>query len=241
MKTLVICLAVLSTLLTGCVGKVFVGSGRVITETRPVSNFDSLSLSGIGEVIITQGDSESLTVEAEDNIMPYLKTEVRNGTLYISMDSRAGVPIFGTLKPIRFNVSVRNLKSVDLSGAGRILSGGLKSDRLTIRISGAGSVALDHIEATALTSTLSGVGSLKVVGQVVSQAANLSGVGSYDAAGLSSQTASVSVSGTGGATVWAQDSLDVIISGTGGVNYYGSPRIQKTVVGVGGVKSLGSK
>ena len=57
------------------------GSGNVVTEERDVSGFDRVALSGFGEVIITQGDKESLTVETDDNLMRYIETKVRGGTL----------------------------------------------------------------------------------------------------------------------------------------------------------------
>ena len=51
------------------------GSGNVVTQERQVSGFDSVALSGVGEVFITQGDKESLTVETDDNLMRYIQTE----------------------------------------------------------------------------------------------------------------------------------------------------------------------
>lgn len=232
--------AVVAALFAGCAGNVVLGSGRVTTETRQVSNFDGIALSGFGDLTFTQGDSEALTVEAEDNFMPYLKSEVSNGTLILSVDSSSGRTLTPT-KPIRYTLSVKNLKSIDLSGAGRISSASLKSDQLSLGISGAGSIDISHVEATGLTCRLSGAGNLKVAGQVTSQTVTLSGLGSYDAGDLASQSAKVVVSGAGGAAVWVRDNLDVTISGAGGVNYYGSPQIQQKVTGVGGVKSLGNK
>ena len=61
------------------------GSGDVVTETRAVSGFDQVSLSGQGELIVTQGDQESLEIEAEDNIIAVIETEVRGNTLYIGI------------------------------------------------------------------------------------------------------------------------------------------------------------
>ena len=53
------------------------GSGDVITESREVSGFDSVSHTGIGQVIIVQGDEESLNIKADDKLMEYKTTEVR--------------------------------------------------------------------------------------------------------------------------------------------------------------------
>ncbi len=241
MKTLIVCIIGVAALLTGCGGSIIIGSGRVATENRSVSNFNAVSLSGFGDLIITQGEIEALTVEVEDNLLPYIRTEVRNGTLSIGVENRSGPIIPTPTKLVRYNLTVKDLQAVDLSGAGSIRSASLKSDNLKIGISGAGNVTLDHVEAASLTSILSGAGGLKLSGQVTNQTATLSGVGGYDAPDLSSKSTRIMVSGLGGATVWAIDSLDVTISGAGSVSYYGNPRLQQTTSGAGGVKSLGSK
>ena len=53
-----------------------VGSGKVVSETREVSGFTSVSVSGSGQAQITVGDSDSLVIEAEDNILPLIETSV---------------------------------------------------------------------------------------------------------------------------------------------------------------------
>ncbi len=217
------------------------GSGRVTSENRNVSNFNALRLAGLGEVTFTQGDTEALTVQAEDNLMPYIRTEVQNGTLIIDFARDHQPANVRPTQPIKFNLSVKNLDAIELSGAGRIQSGNLKSNRLTVQVSGAGDVKIDHVEAANLSSKLSGAGSVELAGQVTDQDLTLSGIGQYQAGDLNSQTTRVVVSGAGGSTVWSRDNLDVNISGAGSVNYYGSPKIKQTITGVGSVKSLGSK
>ncbi len=228
-------------LAVGCTYYGVTGSGRVTTENRTVSNFHAVTLAGIGEVTVTQGETEGLTVEAEDNLMPYIRTEVQNGTLVIDF-GRDGERInVRPTRPIKFNLSVKNLDAVELSGAGRIQSANLKSERLTVHVSGAGDVKVDHLEATDLSSTLSGTGNVDLAGQVKSQSLTVSGIGQYRAGDLNSQTAQVKVSGAGGSTVWASDNLDVHISGAGSVSYYGNPKIAERISGVGAVNHLSGK
>ena len=47
---------------SACTASFIKGSGNLITETRQVSNFDRIDLSGVGEVVVTQGGSESLVI-----------------------------------------------------------------------------------------------------------------------------------------------------------------------------------
>jgi len=57
------------------------GSGTIVTEDRSVSGFDKVDLQSIGNLTIIEGDSESLTIKADDNVMQYITTEVFNDTL----------------------------------------------------------------------------------------------------------------------------------------------------------------
>lgn len=73
-------------LFTACLGKR--GSGNLITEEREVSDFDRVELASDGELMLTQGGSESLIIEAEDNVMSYITSEVRGGTLVLGLKTR---------------------------------------------------------------------------------------------------------------------------------------------------------
>lgn len=225
---------------TACGINVTRGSGKVVTENRPVSNFHRLSLSGMGEVNITQGTTESLTVETDDNIMPIITTTVSNGTLNIGYDNSRGNI---SLNPTRlvFTLQVINLDDVEISGAGNITAPSLKSDTLTLGSSGAGNINLANVQTKTVTVNVSGVGNMVLTGQADSQNAQLNGLGNYNAGDLKTSNATVGLSGAGNATVWATDTLNVQISGAGGVSYYGSPQIKQSISGVGAVKSLGNK
>ena len=59
------------------------GSGDIVKESRDVDGFDRIVVTGAGTVIITQGGSESLTIETDDNLMEYIETEVSGNTLEI--------------------------------------------------------------------------------------------------------------------------------------------------------------
>lgn len=217
------------------------GSGNVITQSRSVSNFDSVTLSGVGDVTINQGDTESLTVEAEDNVMPHITTEVINGRLSIGFDNQDWSNMIQPTKPIQFNLSLKNLSALEISGAGNIQAASIKTNRLNARVSGAGNIRIDRLEATSLDAALSGAGNVEVAGQVTNQDNRMTGIGNLKADNLKSQTARVTVSGAGSATVWAQDSLDVTISGAGSVGFYGSPKVTQRITGVGTVSNLGRR
>ncbi len=214
------------------------GSGNVVSEERQVSGFDGVALSGIGRVIITQGDEEALTIETDDNLMRYIETEVRNGTLELRL-ARNTIPI--PSQSIIFRVSVVDLTGLDSSGAGSFEIGKLDTDRLKVTLSGAGDIEVDSLNATDLEAAISGAGNVELTGQVEAQEIDLSGLGSYNAPDLESQAASVRISGAGNTVIWVVDTLDVTISGAGNVEYFGSPEVTRDVSGAGRVTSRGDK
>lgn len=228
-------------LATGCGVNLNVtrGSGNVITETREVKDFSALMLAGAGDVMITQGETESLTIEAEDNVMQRIRTEVQNGKLVIDFDSTQSRVL--PTRPIRFNLAVKDLNTIELTGAGNITLPSLKTDRFTMHLSGAGNLKLDRLETTQAAFTASGAGNFDVSGQVDKQVVKLTGFGNYNGGNLASQDSQVVISGAGNATVWAQSNLDARISGAGSISYYGNPHTSRSVSGAGNVRSLGTK
>ncbi len=243
MKVLLTLLALGLVTLTACALPVnsVRGSGNVVTESRTVSGFDKVTLSGIGELDITQGDSESLTIQADDNLMPYITTVVQNGTLEIGLETSRGFVSLAATRGIKYTLQVQNLTALTVSGAGNVQMPALKTTNLTLRTSGAGNTTLSGLEASTVNTGLSGAGSIVLAGTVQTQEANLSGLGSYNAADLASASATVSISGAGSATVWATDSLNARITGAGSISYYGDPQVTQNITGLGSIRSLGSK
>ena len=238
MNKRIIIVAVLVTLL---VSSCTIGSRRVVTDTRKVANFDQVVFEGVGELAITQGARESLTIEAESNIMRRIETVVQGGTLYIGMRPGIfGVGIVPT-KSIKFDLEMKDVRAVELSGAGIIHASGITVDDLNIDTSGAGKIIIRALDADTLEIQHSGIGSCEVSGRVTRQSARLSGAGEYDAQDLESEEAEVEVNGVGTATVWATERLDVEISGAGSVRYYGDPVVSQDVSGLGRVRKLGDR
>ena len=216
------------------------GSGTVVTEVRPVSDFNRVALTGIGKVIITQGEEESLTVEADDSLMPYIKTKVENGTLILGFTDEVKNKHIRASERIKFNLSVKDITGLDISGAGDVNAASLDTDRLEIVVGGAGDVSIRSLTAEELVVHLNGAGNVELAGQVAEQNIEINGFGAYRAAKLESQTAIVQVNGAGSATLWATDTLDVRIPGAGNVEYFGNPSVTQKISGIGTIVSRSS-
>jgi hypothetical protein len=215
------------------------GSGKVVTETRQVSGFDKVSVSGGGELVILQDGTESVTAETDDNLMQYLVAEVRGGTLHLYLNDKA----LSNFRPTRlvFTVHVKNLTGVTTSGLWDFTSKKISTGHLDLNMSGSGNFAIDSLTADTLSVHISGSGEMTAAGAVTSQTMDVSGSGKIHAADLKSETAQTSVSGLGRATLWVTKSLTVDISGSGNVQYYGSPETNINTSGSGNIQRLGDK
>jgi hypothetical protein len=218
LRTLFVACLCTTVIVSGCAcngaagGTAVRGSGNTATEARDVSGFTDVRVAGTGEILVEQTGTDSLTIEAEDNILPELEATVTDGVL--KLGTRPGVSIRPT-RPIRYQVTVKQLTGVGIAGSGSIRATGVDTDKLTADISGSGSARLD--------------------GRADEVGLNVAGSGSYDASRLNAKTVRVTISGSGSATVNATEQLEANISGSGSVHYAGNPTVQKHVSGSGTV------
>jgi hypothetical protein len=185
---------------------------NVAEESRHVSGFDEVELRGAGNLSIEQTGSESLTVEAEEDVLPKLTTEVVNDRLIIG--PKPGTTV-RTTAPINYKLTVEALNALEVSGAGDVEAEGINTDRLAVTIGGAGNV--------------------KAGGEADKQEIDISGSGAYRAENLESKEAKIGVSGAGSAIVNASERLDATVSGAGSVEYVGDPTVKQDVSGAGRV------
>ncbi len=186
------------------------GSGQVASETRQVSGFTAIDLTGTGEVTIEQGNTESLTIEADDNLLPALTSKVSDSTL--KLGKKPGTTV-RTKNPIRYRVSVKQLTALDVSGTG--------------------SVSAQNMTLQALHVDISGSGVVNLTGSAVEQHIEVSGSGRYEAAELPSQKVMADISGSGQVEVAVSNELQVDISGSGTVTYSGDPSVKQDISGSG--------
>jgi hypothetical protein len=214
------------------------GSGNVVTEQRQVSGVERVTLTSIGDLTIIQGDEEGLTIEADDNLLPYIKAEMRGRELNIGLENGVSVR---NISPIRYTLRIKDINRISVSGSGNIDAEELTVGDLTLSITGSGNVNIVQLTAGDLNVTTSGSGNYDLAGKVAKQEITITGSGNYRAGDLESTRASVQISGAGNVTVWAEEELDVRITGFGSVDYYGKPQVSQSISGSGSVNSQGNK
>lgn len=248
----VLAIVLLVPLVSSCCTLLWVsGSGRIITEERSVPTFHSVDFRGSGKLTVTQGDPQRLVVTTDDNIMPILRTTVRNNVLIISLE-----PGIRHITKLEVDVVMERIRGLSLSGSGIITgTNRIRSDSLGLSISGSGNALLDivakdvnvrlsgsgdltlNLDAGTLTSDISGSGKLFLSGQAATHDYHSSGSGRLRAFDLITDNTSVRISGSGSCEVRVSEHLDIRTSGSGHVRYRGNPRIESKISGSGSVRS----
>jgi hypothetical protein len=255
-------LLLVALLVAGCGFQVVTGSGKVATENRSLSGFTSVTLAGIGNVYLTQGATEAVRIEAEDNLIPYFETVVEGSTLKIGIKSQyMGVNLHPT-QPVKFYVTLPKIEAVTLAGSGNIFGGTLKTgafkiallgsgnisaDTLTgttvdISLSGSGNITLGSIAATDVTQTIAGSGNIQVdmltADKVTSKT---SGSGSILLGGkVSGQSAEILGSGDYRASGLKSATASVRVTGSGNSQVSASGTLDVTILGSGDVTYSGT-
>ncbi len=215
------------------------GSGKIETETRKVAGFDEITIRYPAEIVIRQGAAESVTIEADDNLLPQLTTEVRSGTLYIENQEQNFARRVNPSESIKITIIVKVLRDIEFSSAGKLTVEGLKGDALKISLGGAGDIFLKDIELKNLETQLSGAGKITASGSATQANLTISGLGDFAGNDLTCKEAVVLISGAGTVTLHVEEKLNARISGAGSVNYYGSPSVTQAISGAGDVKKIG--
>jgi len=234
------------------------GSGKIVTQTVDVSNFNSVSLEGSGDVYIQQGQTESLTIEADDNILPLLVTTVKGNELVLSTKPNQNI---NPSQKVVYHITVKDLKGVSLRGSGNFYVDPLKSDSMDVLLSGSGDITFkdlttgkfspdlngsgninaNKLAATTIDASVKGSGDVSLAGKADSQTISFSGSGNYNAGELQTGSADIDIAGSTNATVWVTNALNVKVNGSGTVSYYGKPTVNQSGSGSGKIVSLGDK
>ncbi|MFN2148722.1 MAG: head GIN domain-containing protein [Anaerolineales bacterium] len=214
------------------------GSGNMTTEERSVSGIKAVELAMNGSLHIEYGDTEALTVKAEDNLLPYIETLMRGNTLLIRVEPGAN---FQTNRSIDFTLTVTELTDLSVSSSGDISASALDGSRCSVDISSSGSIDLDAVNCTTLTVSISSSGGVNIAsGYVEQQSIRISSSGDYDARDVEGRDADITISSSGSATVRSSDRLTGTISSSGNIYYFGDPRVEVRTTSSGDVERLGN-
>ena len=188
------------------------GSGSVAVETRDIKGFNGVDASGIFQVEIVAQKDFGVEVEADDNLIPFINTEVRNGILHIETKGK-----LATENGLKVRISAPDIESIDASGVSKVTLTDLKNAELRVDTSGASKI--------------------RVTGETGKISVNVSGASSVDADSLRAETADVDATGASRVSVFATGTLRADASGASKLVYGGDPKnIEKSTTGASSVR-----
>ncbi len=238
MKTflLLICVAVSASSFAGW--HVVKGNGISKTETREAGNYSSLASGGPLHVVIAYGNSNTITLEGEENLLPYIETEVKDKRLTIKIKQGYTLKIS---RAIQVYVSMTTIAALAQSGSGSIAGEGnfRNDDNTSVAVSGSGSVGLKFASFASLSIRMSGSGNINLSGKIENEAdIKQSGSGNADLNRISCSSATVQLSGSGNLRIHADKALTAQISGSGNIYYSGDATVASKISGSGRVRKV---
>ncbi len=201
------------------------GNGKVVTIERSTADYNQVAVAGWFDVELVDGDEGSLKIRGEENLLEYIKTEVKDDKLVIKV--KKGVNLkpssWGSDGGILVTVPVESISSVSLSGSGDVVSKTvLKADSFETKLSGSGDVSI-KVEADEVVASLSGSGDVDLSGSAGNFVVKVSGSGDVKAFDLSANTVEATISGSADVKVTAKEMLYARVSGSGDIEYRGNP------------------
>lgn len=186
------------------------GSGRVIAESRSLGTCVGVTINSVGEVYLTQADTQSIRIEADDNIMSDVISERQDSILVVGLKSGSYANT-----TVRIYVSLKDIRFLSIEGAGSIET-------------------VAPIGFPSLSCIINGAGNITLRGQGEEVSCILNGAGNFNAKLFTANNLTVILNGAGTCTATVSEKLDATVNGVGTVIYYGNPPIIKTAIaGIG--------
>jgi len=192
-------------------------SGKIISQTRDVQDFDRVELRGSYDMQLTAGEDYALKLTGDEALLKRVKTRVGEGRLVIG-------PEEGT--------SQRTLEDLELLLGLPALAG--------LTVNGAADANLQKIDSEGLDLVINGAGRIKADGRCGRLNVTTNGAGDVDTKALRCKEVKVTINGAGDTTVYASEAVESVISGVGDVVVYGEPsKVEESKSGFGSLSIRG--
>lgn len=237
-KLITLSLVLCSLVTTAQWGKRVKGNGKTVTIKRSVGDYDAVTVAGWFDVKLVNGNEGELTLKGEENLLDYIKTEVKDGKLVIK--TKKGV----NLKPSNWNsgiyitVPVESIEMVALSGSGDVIGETkIKTNDFKTKVSGSGDISL-AVEANTVEARLSGSGDINLSGKANDLDVRVSGSGDIKAYDLVAEFVTAQITGSADIKITANQMLKAKVTGSGDISYKGNPKkIDTKTTGSGDISS----
>ena len=217
---------------SSCLDEMFIeGNGITRTETRNAEGFNEIASNGDFTVTIMPGNSYSVEITAESNLLPYISTNVDGKTLKIRT---TGIHSLRQTEPIEIYITTPVLNGLSLSGSGLIETENFLSSDFDISVSGSGDIKT-KISSNTVKANVSGSGTISIEGSATNTNFVISGSGKIKTYNLLQEQCQAAISGSGDMYINVNQTIDARISGSGRVYFVNHPIIRTSISGSGNV------
>jgi len=199
-------------------------ASNIETQDRKISGFHAVASSGSFDVVLNQGNTESVRVKADADVINEIVTEVRNGVLMIHSKNTHNWGNFWNNRTIIIYVVAKDLNSISLSGSGDLkMENEFNTNSLQLRLSGSGGFT-GKVNVKTLEASVSGSGDFKISGKADESTVSIAGSGNFEGNSLITRSTAIKVAGSGDASIYASEKIDASVSGSGNVHYKGGAK-----------------
>ncbi|MEO8080656.1 MAG: head GIN domain-containing protein [Caldimonas sp.] len=210
------------------------GSGDVVAEIRSVGAFSSLSVDTGARVVVRQGDTASVVVKAEANVVSLIDVRVDGDRLVVEDASSF------SSSTAEVTVTAKRLSGIEARGSVAVSAEGLNVPALSLSLGGSSAMSVKNSAFGKLHVALGGSSTLRLSGTADDLSAALGGSSALRAGELAAGAVSVGAGGSAQAVVWAIGSLQVASAGSSGVAYFGAVHPTLATAGSSTVRNLGT-
>jgi hypothetical protein len=196
----------------------FTSAGEQTTQDRTIQGVTAVHLLTSGDLTITAGQTQALTVTAGANQLVGLTTQVIDGTLILDRKSTSA-----DSGEISYALTVPPVTSIEISGSGSVAGVGVLAGDAQVIVSGSGSATQPGLVLSSVVVDLTGSGNVQLAGTAETSRITIDGSGQYDGSDLVTAETDVDSSGSGDAAVHATQRLGARASGSGSITYTGNP------------------
>lgn len=210
------------------------GEGPVKTENRSVSDFHAVSLEIPALAEVSVSDRYAVEVQAQENLLPILKTEVENGKLRIYFEKNVS-----HTEGLKVRISAPSFDELGIGGSGTIKAlSAINGERLKLSIGGSGDIEVPQSDVGKMECSIAGSGNIRVGGKTNDVEFDIAGSGDIAAKELAAATGTAKIAGSGSVTCNVSQTLNASIAGSGDIFYTGSPSVDTDISGSGKVKKV---
>ncbi|WP_369048724.1 head GIN domain-containing protein [Tenacibaculum sp. UWU-22] len=200
--------------------KTIKGNGEITTQSRSTTGYNKIDIGGSFDVMLIDGKEGEITIKGEENIIPYIITEVNHETLTVKSKENTNIK---PTKKIVVTIPFKEIKALSLGGSSNVeVKKLIKGKVMSFAIGGSGSITA-VVETTMVRTAIGGSGNINLSGKTDELKSSVAGSGNIKAYNLEADAVKASVAGSGDIKISVKNKIKASLVGSGNIYYKGNP------------------